>query len=391
VPETGAEAGVQSSGGLASAIGSLLVATLVLMSCSSRDVSVANRAGDEARPTAIRVEQDQPTPTPPVPIDVLELGADPIVSALQDIQNNDPRRGTMIGTADAIATQKCAGNAVVEVLGDDRVRELVTDDGTLDLGPLTSADTKVVSEALAACHKDTELLRRLVDIDDPQLAGCILEKTTDLGRVPKVLAELLDGGAIESTSTVVGFRYTCQTLELDQLFGPHPGGTAGEDLRLAAQALIEFLIPVKEPTVFETACLTRGTMSSITTDWVWEVNAQPDEDFLHPVDYLLLATEPAIVDQALDGMRRATISCIDPLKLYSDIVNLSSIAPASAVGCLRDSLTEVEFSELVESVVYGSTGPAQIPVDVGVAFSDCGFESAPSPSGDLFALLTFDQ
>lgn len=356
----------------------LALASVTLASCVGSSTGADLTGPDEASEAVQTQASVQRTTTSMSNRDVELDNVDPVRAALVFLQQTDPSLGTLLRPQEGLGIEECALEAVSSVLTVGRLNEVVTEEGMIDVGELTFGERTGLAQEIGPCHQDTDLLHRLVNLQDPPLADCVMDKLIELDRIPDVLVGLLAGTPIASTSPMVGFGVDCRAQELDERFGDPPGGTTGTDLQLMSDAILRKLIPASNRTPFENVCLRRATMASISVEWVLEVRYQPGESPLHPIDYLLKSTDPSVRLGVLNAVTSAAFQCIEPFNLYAEWEGLYETASASQIGCLRDGLSREDLAmlnkNLFEALTDGQSQGESVSDEVSKAFLDCGLE-----------------
>ncbi len=215
----------------------------------------------------------------------------------------------------------------------------------------------------------------MMAVDDSRIADCITEKILTLDKLAKVLGELVRGVDVQDTTEVAGFRFSCQTPLIDEMFGPHPPGTMGEDLRLISTFLVSGVFPESDLSAFEHTCLIRGVMSSLPEEIVTKFVDRGGPNGFGPYDVIAQEADPSMLAVILSGVGDAELECIDPFKLIREGFSLFA-SPASAEACLRDSLDETarhNIASVLTRTPYAPTkGVPKVLDGHRQIFDDCG-------------------
>lgn len=356
----------------------MVFACVALSGCVGSSAGTGSTGLDDApKPEApVIAEQATTTLAPARNVDLVNV--DPVRAALASLQKSDLRLGTLLEPQEGLGIEACSAAAVPHVLTRERLHEIVTDEGLLDVAELTLGERKALGQAIGPCHQDTDLLHRLVAVQDFQVADCIVDKLVDLDHVPSVVAALLADTSIESTSSVVGFRAECQALELDEWFGSPPGGSAGAYAELISESLVRELVPRFSRTQFEWACLRRATAVSMPTNWAQEVVDQRGGNPLSALDFLLTSTDPVVRQDIITAVKSGVIRCIEPVALFVERTGVSDVATASQLGCLRDGLPQESVvmlnSEMFEGLTSEQHQGDPMPEEIASVFFNCGLE-----------------
>ncbi len=151
----------------------LTVGVLLVGACSGSSpglegAGVVPTTNPTAPSTARLVSTTTSTTLPP--IDATALEANPIVSALVTRQMSNPRLGKLISDSDAAEETRCVGSALLDDLGTDRVRELISpESGVLDVESLEDFELDQWAESVAGCDDGGRRLTncRLHHREDP--------------------------------------------------------------------------------------------------------------------------------------------------------------------------------------------------------------------------------
>jgi len=261
-------------------------------------------------------------------------------------QVSDPRLGRLISESEASEETRCVGSALLDDLGMDRVRELTNPKtGAIDVELMDDSELDLWVGAVADCDDEGRRLRSLLAVDDSRMADCVTDKILTLDKLGKLLDGLVHGVDVQDTTPVAGFRFSCQTLVIDEMFGPHPPGTMGEDLRLISTFLVSGIFPESDLSAFEDTCLIRGVMSSLPEQVVTKFVDRGGPKGLQSYDLLAEETDPATLAVLLDRFGDAESACIDPFKPIRVGLALGS-GPAGAEACLRDGLSAAEQKDI---------------------------------------------
>ncbi len=291
-------------------------------------------------------------------------------------QMSDPRLGRLISESEAVEETRCVGSALLDVLGMDRVRELISPEtGAVNAELMDDPEHDLWVGAVADCDEGGRRLKSLLAVDDSRMADCVTDKILTLDKLGKLLDGLVHGVDVQDTTPVAGFRFSCQTLVIDEMFGPHPPGTMGEDLRLISTFLVSGIFPESDLSAFEHTCLIRGVMSSMPEQVVTKFVDRGGPNGFGPYDVLVQEADPASLAGILDRFGDAELACIDPFKLIREGFSLYA-SPASAEACLRDSLDETvrhDIASVLTRTPYApTTGVAEVLETSRQPFEDCG-------------------
>jgi len=309
-------------------------------------------------------------------IEPVVLEANPLVSAMVARQTSDPRLGSLISESEAAGEARCVGSAILDDLGTDRVGELIDpESGVINVELMNDSEAGSWAGLVAGCDDGGRRLRSLLAVDDSRMADCVTEKILSLHKLAEVLGELVGGVDIQDTNEVAGFRYSCQTSVIDEMFGPHPPGTMGEDLRLISTFLASGIFSESESSAFEHTCLVRGVMSSLPEDLVTKFKSRGGPNGFGPYDVLVQEADPVSLMPILDQLGDAEMGCIDPFKLVREGFTLFANS-ARAEACVRDSLSESDREDIASVLTRTpfdlTTGVPKVLESRRQLFEDCG-------------------
>lgn len=294
------------------------------------------------------VAVDEPERASEVAIDGLR--ASHLAVWLEAAQVDDPSLGTLITPARALEAHACASDAVVAAIGHLRVGELIDPrELVLDADQMTSAERETIAKAVSTCVSESDV-EAMVAVSDRLVAPCLADRLLSTGQIVSMLDQLLEGVDVEQTSAVTGFRFSCENVVFDELFGSHDTATA-RMLQVWSRAIADWMFEGIEMSTLEHSCVVRGAMSAVGVDWVRGYEAIAPADRPHPIDHLFISTPEGERNRILDGITSAYAVCTDALSIAMQTVDQSTVTPAQ-VGCLRDVLTQADL-HLLGQLTFG--------------------------------------
>ncbi len=335
----------------------ILFLAMVCSSCSSE-------AGLSATPvssTTIVAPTADPLP--------INMAVDPLLSYAVENHKSLYKYDETFGEEPASDRARCAHDAATETLSAERLAEagVTSDSPTLDLARLSNSERATLAEALSRCPGTLEMVSHLARSSEPVLHECILIKIRDLDSSPKIIAELAMGTRFGETSTITGFRFSCQRSYVDALFGEHPGGTLGEDRRLVAEALVRDMAPSARFDAFETSCTARSVMAAMPDEWLADFLSHSADSRVGPADFLANHSTPESFDAIIAGLTDGVVACVRPIATATEVHDLQ--LTDAELTCLGDS----ELRQLWLPFMFGAPENAP-PIEdlVAEALVSCG-------------------
>ena len=346
-----------------SSTAALLAVWLVASACTA--------ASSDADESAVAIDSQPDASTEPAPEPLPDnFNADPL---LRYADENHETLYDYESTFDVVSVSErtaCSNAAAVDSLGLERLSEVGVSVAApdLDLSRLSRAERSELAEALADCPGTIAMVSHLARSREPIVGDCIMAKINDLDSSPRLIAELGNGASFAETSTLTGFRYSCQQTYVDDLFGEHPGGTLGEDRRLAAEELVRDLMPAHRFDGFEMSCTARSVMASLPDQQLMDFSNQPnDSSRLGATEFFVNLSDEATFDSVIAGMRDGAIECVRPITTVAEVHGLE--LTDEQLLCLGDS----ELREIWFPFVFGVPDGAP-PLDelIQIGLDLCG-------------------
>lgn len=300
---------------------------LVASSCSS----ASERAEPSAAPTNLATTTSATTaPIPP------DMSVDPLLRYAEEINDSLYEYEETFGEEIALERADCAHTAATDILGRDRLAEVgvTTNTPALDLSRLSTAERTALADALAQCPATIEMIRHLARASEPILHDCIMTKIIALDSSSKLIGDLGMNASFGETSTINGFRFSCQQKYVDNLFGEHPGGTLGEDRRLAAEALVRDMAPSEQFDTFETSCTARSVMAAMPDEWLTDFSNQPSESRVGAAEFLANFSNQDAFDLIITGLSDGAVACVRPIFTVAAVHDLQ--LTEAELTCLGD-------------------------------------------------------
>lgn len=300
------------------------------------------------------------------------MSVDPILSYAEEIHESLYEYEETFGERISSERASCAYAAATEIVGSDRLTEVgvTADTPALDLSRLSTSERTMLAEALAQCPATIEMIRHLARSSEPVLHGCIMTKIIALDSSSKLIGDLGMGSSFGETSTITGFRFSCQQKYVDGLFGEHPGGTLGEDRRLAAEALVRDMAPSERFDAFETLCTARSVMAAMPDQWLTDFSSQPSGSRVGSAEFLANFSSQDAFDSIITGLSDGAVACVRPIFTVVDVHDLQ--LTEAELTCLGDG----ELRRLWLPFIFGI--PENAPPIEGVVedvLASCGKSS----------------
>lgn len=251
----------------------LVSVTLLLSACSATSADESSVQTAQPEPTETSTST---APTTTIATFV-EVQVDPLLDALLDAKATVPDFDVRFPETLIDERRECSTTAALAVFDTSELNEMEVEApaGQVVFDNLNRSDSEELAEHLADCPGSDEIVRALVqDISHPKMHDCVESKLIDLNRTPALTVDLGHGALAKESSVITGFTYSCSQSVLDESFGEHPGGTLGEDRRLAAQALLEIYEALEPSFPFEETCRTRSLMALLPNAWFESVASQ---------------------------------------------------------------------------------------------------------------------